>query len=203
MAPVGRQVSRLLRIATASLVVCAALGSQQATGQGPPNTNPGGAAPMPLPPVVAPVAAPTLQVLDIRIDGNRKHSRDSVLGAMTTRIGHAFDQSAFEKDVRKLTSRSWFVHVVPKKEYVPGGMVITLLVVERPVLQYVKYFGMDKVSTRALAKETGLKQGDPFDPYAVREGRGRSSCCTRRKVSTTSTSKCPREPSPATRAPCT
>ena len=169
MAPVGRQVSRLLRPATASLLLCAALWVPAARAQ----VSPGPAAPpsntTPLPPTTAPVAPVAPQVVDIQVEGNRKHKREAVLSAMTIRIGHPFDQAAFEKDIRKLTSRSWFVHVVPRKEFVPGGILITLSVVERPVLEYVRYFGYDKVGLRSIEKETGLKVNDAFDPYAVRE----------------------------------
>ncbi len=170
MAPVGRQVTRLLRLATASLVVCAALTSAVAEAQvrQASASTPSGHT-VPLPPTTMPAAAPSLQVVEIKIEGNRKHTRDAVLSAMSTRVGHPFDQAAFEKDIRKLTSRSWFVHVVPKKEYVPNGVVITLSVVERPTLEYVRYFGNEKIGLRKLKKETGLKAGDSFDPYAVRE----------------------------------
>ncbi|MEX0678748.1 MAG: POTRA domain-containing protein [Pirellulales bacterium] len=123
---------------------------------------------MPLPPPT-PAAEPLVRVLDIRIEGNRAHSREQVLNNMATRIDRPFDQAAFEKDVRKLTSRNWFVHVVPRKDYVAGGVIITLAVVERPVLEYVHYFGNEKISKKKLEKETGLKRGDSFDPYAVRE----------------------------------
>jgi len=169
MAPAGRQVIRLLRIASAAIVLCALVGS--ALAQQPNRTasakTPSGT--LPLPPTTPPISAPSAQVIDIKIEGNRKHQRESVLNVMSTRIGHPFDQAAFEMDVRKLTSRNWFVHVVPRKEFVPGGVVITLSVVERPTLEYVRYFGYEKLSLRVLKKETGLKVGDSFDPYAVRE----------------------------------
>ncbi len=170
MAPVGRQVTRLLRTATALLVVCAALWSVAAEAQvrQASASTPSGHV-VPLPPTTAPAAAPALQVVEIRIEGNRQHKSESVLTAMSTRVGHPFDQAAFEKDIRKLTSRSWFVHVVPKKEYVSGGVIITLSVVERPTLEYVRYFGNEKIGLGKLKKEAAIKAGDPFDPYAVRE----------------------------------
>lgn len=170
MAPAGRQVSRLLRPAMmASLLVCAAVLSASAAAQVGPPAGPPSSGSMPLPPTTDPIAAVSVQVVDILIEGNHKHKRESVLSAMTTRIGHPFEQASFEKDIRKLTSKTWFVHVVPKKDYVPGGVVITLSVVERPVLEYVRYFGADQVGLRAIEKETGLKKNDAFDPYAVRE----------------------------------
>jgi outer membrane protein insertion porin family len=175
MAPVRRHGSWLLRLATVCLLVCAALWSARAHAQVAANASVPPAAPppsgslAPLPPAAPPPANPQLRVLDIRIEGNHKHSREQVLNNMATRIDRPFDQAAFEKDIRKLTSRNWFVHVVPKKEYVPGGVVITLVVVERPVLEYVRFFGNEKMRDSKLAKETGLKKGDSFDPYAVRE----------------------------------
>jgi outer membrane protein insertion porin family len=153
----------------ASLLVCAAVLSASAAAQVGPPAAPPASGSMPLPPTADPIAATSVQVVDILIEGNRKHKRESVLSAMTTRIGHPFDQASFEKDIRKLTSKSWFVHVVPKKEYLPGGVVITLSVVERPVLEYVRYFGAEQVGLRSIEKETGLKKNDAFDPYAVRE----------------------------------
>ncbi|REK17206.1 MAG: hypothetical protein DWQ37_06990 [Planctomycetota bacterium] len=187
MALVGRQVLRLLRTASAALMVCAAAAAFP--GALPAQTTPSMASmeratPLPppqqtlelppqgslQPPPPARPAAPVLQVVDIKIEGNRKHSRETVLNAMSTRIGHPFEQSAFERDVRKLTSKSWFVHVVPRKDYVPGGIIITLAVVERPVLEYVHYLGNQRMKDRTLAKKSGLKKGDPFGPYAVREG---------------------------------
>jgi outer membrane protein insertion porin family len=175
MALVRRHVSRSLRFATACLSFCAVLIAAPTRAQvpGPPAAPPGGTPPagktVPLPAATPEAAAPLVRVLDIRIEGNRKHSREQVLNNMATRIDRPFDQAAFEKDIRKLTSRSWFVHVVPRKDYVPGGVIITLTVVERPVLEYVHFFGNENVGDKKLAKETALKKGDSFDPYAVRE----------------------------------
>ncbi len=166
MAPVGRQVWGILRQASAALLACAVFGAPAALAQAPPPG--GGSSSLALPSVAEPQAAAVAHVLDIRVEGNRTHSREKVLNAMTTRIGHVFDQAAFEKDIKKLTSRSWFVHVVPRKEFVQGGVVITLEVIERPVLEYVRYFGTT-VNESKLSKETGLKKNDAFDPYAVRE----------------------------------
>ena len=115
MAPVGRQVSRLLRPAMASLLVCAAILSATALAQVAPPAGPSAGGTLPLPPTTDPIAVTSPQVVDILVEGNRKHKREAVLSAMTTRIGHPFDQAAFEKDIRKLTSKSWFVHVDPEK----------------------------------------------------------------------------------------
>ena len=175
MAPVRRHVSRLLRFATAWLALCASFGLTQLHAQPAAGPN------SPLAPEVAgktstalPAATPAAaaaqdRVIDIKLEGGARIKREQVLSNIGTRIDGPFDQGIFEKDIRKLTSKGWFVHVVPKKEYVPGGVIITLVVVERPTMQYVQFLGNKKIKRRTLAKETGLKKGDSFDPFAVQE----------------------------------
>ena len=50
-------------------------------------------------------------MVDIVVEGNRTISRDKVLANIGTRIDRPFDQATFEKDIRKLTAKNWFVHV--------------------------------------------------------------------------------------------
>lgn len=165
MAPVRRHGNRLLRSLVRVLVAVAALQVSTAWGQAPPAQ--GGATPLP---AVSPQAAPpTERVIEIRIVGNKAIKREKVLSNIGTHEGQPFDQATFESDIRKLSSKNWFVHVHPRRERVPGGIVITLEVVERPTLQYVRYLGATKLA-KTIAKETGLKVGDSLDPYAVDDG---------------------------------
>ncbi|HEY2894143.1 MAG TPA: POTRA domain-containing protein, partial [Pirellulales bacterium] len=74
-----------------------------------------------------PLAAPAPErVVDIRVVGNRTISREKVLANIGTRIGSTFDEPTYEKDVRKLSAKNWFVHVRPQAEHVSGGVIITL-----------------------------------------------------------------------------
>jgi outer membrane protein insertion porin family len=176
MASVRRQVSRLLRTVAGVLLLSstleiARLHAQVGSAPGPPNVSAQpGLDPRSPPAAAQPFAAPQERVLDIRLVGNARITREKVLSNIGTRIDRPFDQATFEKDVRKLSSKNWFVQVQPKTEHVSGGIVITLEVVERPVLQYVQYYGWKKVKPKTLAKETGLAKGDALDPYAIQDG---------------------------------
>ncbi len=184
MAPVRRHVSVLLRIATALMLLLDALGGTRVyaqvgpmagTPQGMPAQGATSAPGMPTGPVKAPEIhspiIPTETVLDIRIVGNRSISREKVLANMGTRIDRPFDQATFERDVRKLAGKNWFVDVQPRREKVANGVIITLEVVERPTLEYVKFLGNKKIKVHTLAKEVNLKKGDSLDPFAVEEGQ--------------------------------
>jgi len=140
----------------------------------PPPQSPAASLPRPqdLPPPM-PGATPLVEekVLDVRIIGNHSFKTQKILELLTTRKDRPFDQAAFEKDVRKLMGKGWFLDVRPKKEPVPGGVIVIFEVVERPTLQFVRYLGNVKVASKKLAKETELKKGDALDPYAVEEGK--------------------------------
>jgi len=128
--------------------------------------------PQDLPPPI-PGSTPLVEekVLDVRIVGNHSFKTQKILELLTTRKDRPFDQTAFEKDVRKLMGKGWFLDVRPKKEPAPGGVIVIFEVVERPTLQYVRYLGNVQIASKKLAKETDLKKGDALDPYAVEEGK--------------------------------
>lgn len=113
-------------------------------------------------------------VAEIRIEGNKTIPTTQILNQLQTRVGRPFDPALVQKDVRKLASRGWFVDVQPTYEQVAGvGRVVIFKVSERPIVRYVEYLGNYEVRTKKLAKETGLKEGGPVDPYAVQEAKRR------------------------------
>ncbi len=179
MALVARHVGLGLRILACALALWLLGDESRALGQGAAFNNAPGmpSGIMPKMDTSKPQAAPSSpvipqeRVLDIRIVGNRTITRDKVLGYMGTRIDRPYDQATFDKDIRKLAGKNWFVDVQPHREFVPGGVIITLEVVERPTLEYVKFLGNKKIKIHSLSKEVNLKKGDSLDPYAVEEGQ--------------------------------
>jgi len=78
-----------------------------------------------------------------------------------------------EEDVRRLYSTGWFVTVRPQSQRVPAGRVVIFDVLERPILQYVKYVGNERIVKAKLQKEADIKPGDAMNPFAVEEARRR------------------------------
>ena len=76
-----------------------------------------------------------------------------------------------DEDIRRLYQTRKFVKVSTIIEDVPGGKRVIFDILEKPIFQYVKFVGNEDVSKKTLAKEAGLKAGEPMDPYAVEEGR--------------------------------
>lgn len=127
-------------------------------------------------PPVAPPAEPTQaeeRVLEVRVVGQKRVPIEKILPHVRTRAGRAFSPDTLEDDVRRLNGTHLFVNVKPYVQKTPSGRVVIFEVLERPLLEYVKYVGNYKVSKKTLAKESGLKPNDPMDPFAVEEARNR------------------------------
>lgn len=124
-------------------------------------------------PDLAAVGPQTEQVVEVRVVGNRRTAREKILTYVRTREGRPFDRFMIEEDVRRLNSSGLFVTVRASQQQVPGGRIVVFEVVERPTLEYVKYTGNQAIAKQTLAKESGLKAGDPLDTFAVENARRR------------------------------
>ncbi|MBI2826060.1 MAG: BamA/TamA family outer membrane protein [Planctomycetia bacterium] len=135
----------------------------------PPGPTPQPLAP-PRPAANVPVAP---QVVDVKVEGNKTVTMQKIMAAISTRPGRPLNKTLVEEDVKKLIKTHWFVHVDPQYERTPDGNVIIIFrVVERPTIQYVKYYGYaPPISESTLAKKSGLKKGDALDPWAVDEAK--------------------------------
>lgn len=153
----SRSASALGMVACALALLCA----DSAFGQTPEAIS--------TPPPAANVVEPN--VTEVRIVGNRGVATSKVLNEISTRAGRPFDQVMLEKDMRKLSSKTWFLKVTPHVEHTAGGVVVVFEVVERPMLEEIKYLGNVQIKTKTLANQTELKRGDALDLYAIEEGK--------------------------------
>jgi outer membrane protein insertion porin family len=139
--------------------------SSRAVGQELPSQSPDAPASLPAGQQIGP------QVTALEITGNRITPRSKIVQKLKTRAGRTYDVEVVERDVRELNRTGLFVSVFPRTRQVEGGVIVTFEVVERPTLQYVKYFGNDRIRDKKLAETTKLKKGDPLSPFEIEEGR--------------------------------
>lgn len=134
----------------------------------------------PLPPTdsVSPpgqnVAASSVEgemIAEVRVVGNKSLPLEKITPHIRTRAGRPFSLQQLQEDARSLDNMRMFVNVKTYTQRVQGGIAVIFDVLERPMLMDVKYVGNDKVTRKALEKESKVKVGDPVDPYAIEESR--------------------------------
>jgi len=118
----------------------------------------------------APASAQELLVLDVRVDGLTVVAEETVLAKVRTKAGAPFVQAMVNEDVRQLYQTGFFADVSVDVRTEPGGVVITFLVQEKPLLRAIEIQGHRALHRDKLLKLLDLKAGEFLDPKRVKDG---------------------------------
>lgn len=113
-------------------------------------------------------------VSEIIIEGNQRLPYHHLTRNMGTRPGRYFDPDRLQEDVDKLWRMPEISRINgPFIENTPQGMKITLEVIERNLINEVKFIGNRELTARKLRTECGLEEGAPLDVYQIRSAKAR------------------------------
>jgi outer membrane protein insertion porin family len=110
-------------------------------------------------------------VVDVQIVGNRSTKEHEIQKHIQSRRDREFDSETVQADHRRLLQTGLFRDVTTKTQQVPGGVIVIYEVAERPRINYLRHLGNRGLSEKALAKEHGMKVGDPLNAFSTEEGR--------------------------------
>ena len=110
-------------------------------------------------------------VSEVRIIGQEATTEQFIQSQLKTRKDREFDPQVVQADVRRLAATGRFHDVRTYTQETPTGVVVTFEVFERPTIRYIRYLGNRGISDKALAKQDGIKVGEPLNRYAVEEAR--------------------------------
>lgn len=117
---------------------------------------------------------PAQLVKDVVIKGNRRLPTHHLTRNMGTRAGRYYDPVQLGEDVAKFWQIPDIARVKgPFIEQTPEGVVITIEVFERNVINNIKFIGNRAFTDRKLTKESGLAIGGALDGNQVRSARDR------------------------------
>ena len=119
----------------------------------------------------AALAGPRQLIVDVQVTGNKASKDHEVFKHIQTRRDREFDPELLQGDVRRLLQTGLFRDVKTYTRQVPGGVVVTYEVFERPRINYLRHLGNRGMSEKKLIKEHGLKVGDPLNAFSSEEAR--------------------------------
>ena len=114
-------------------------------------------------------AQPTT-ILQIRVLGNRRIPKETVLARLFSHQGDAYDPATIERDFNSLWNTGYFENLQIAREDTPKGIILDVIVKEKPTIREINYKGLNAVSTSDVLdrfkKEhlTGFSQESPYDP---------------------------------------
>src|SRR6201996_1149092 len=120
--------------------------------------------------VASPAASPQNVIQQIRVIGNRRIPRETVLARLFSHPGDVYDPATIERDFNSLWNTGYFENLQIAREDTPKGVVLDVIVKEKPTIREINYKGLNSVSTSDVLdrfkKEhlTGFSQESPYDP---------------------------------------
>ena len=109
---------------------------------------------------------------DIRVIGNRRIPKETVLARLFTHRGDVYDPATVERDFNSLWNTSYFDDVRIEREETPKGVILNIYVREKPTIREINPKGLNSVSwsdvlDRFKKEKVGLTVESQYDPTKV------------------------------------
>jgi outer membrane protein insertion porin family len=118
--------------------------------------------------------AQTSQTVDqIRVIGNRRIPKETILARLFTHPGDTYDPVSIERDFNSLWNTGYFEDLRIEREDTEKGVILNVFVRERPTIREINYKGNNSVSTsdildRFKKEKVGLSVEGQFDPTKIK-----------------------------------
>jgi outer membrane protein insertion porin family len=113
------------------------------------------------------------QTIDqIRVIGQRRIPKETILARMFSHQGDAYDPVSVERDFNSLWNTGYFEDLRIEREDTEKGIILNVFVRERPTIREINYKGLNAVSVsdvldRFKKEKVGLTQESQYDPTKV------------------------------------
>ncbi len=118
--------------------------------------------------------AQTPETVDqIRVIGNRRIPKETILARLFTHPGDTYDPVSIERDFNSLWNTGYFEDLRIEREDTEKGVILNIFVRERPTIREINYKGNNSVSTsdildRFKKEKVGLSVEGQFDPTKIK-----------------------------------
>ena len=122
---------------------------------------------------VAALAQQSQTIDQIRVIGNRRIPKETILARLFTHVGDTYDPISIERDFNSLWNTSYFENLRIEREDTEKGVILNVYVTEKPTIREINYPGLNSVSVSDLLdrfkkEKVGLTQEGQYDPTKVK-----------------------------------
>jgi outer membrane protein insertion porin family len=114
------------------------------------------------------------QTIDsIRVIGNRRIPKETVLARLFTHPGDTYDPISIERDFNSLWNTAYFDDLRIEREDSEKGIILNIFVREKPTIREINYKGLNAVSQsdvldRFKKEKVGLSVESQYDPTKIK-----------------------------------
>ncbi|MEW5801865.1 MAG: outer membrane protein assembly factor BamA [bacterium] len=110
-----------------------------------------------------------IPVKEIAVEGNRKIERQAIVHKIQTKIGETFDPRKIDEDIKAIYDIGYFENIKVDVKEIDGGVTVTYIVSERPLIKKISFRGNKKIKTETLKEKTDITPGSIYNPYLVKK----------------------------------
>ncbi|MDP3980175.1 MAG: outer membrane protein assembly factor BamA [Chlamydiota bacterium] len=103
----------------------------------------------------------SVQKVDVK--GNHRVNESYVLSQVKAAPGVTFNRTLLDDDLKRLYATGYFSDVKIDIDTVPGGVAVTFIVVEKPIVKEISIDGAKKIKEKTIKKAMKLKTDDILD----------------------------------------
>jgi outer membrane protein insertion porin family len=112
-------------------------------------------------------------ITQIRVIGNRRIPKETILARMFTHENDAFDAISVERDFNSLWNTGYFEDLRIEREDSEKGVILNVFVREKPNIREINYKGLNSVSVsdvleRFKKAKVGLSAESQYDPTKIK-----------------------------------
>ncbi len=122
---------------------------------------------------VAALAQTPNTIDQIRVIGNRRIPKETILARLFTHPGDTYDPISIERDFNSLWNTGYFEDLRIEREDTEKGIILNVFVRERPTIREINYKGLSSVSVsdvldRFKKEKVGLSVEGQYDPTKIK-----------------------------------
>ena len=111
-------------------------------------------------------------IYEIRVIGNRRIPRETILARMFTHVGDTWDPTQIEADFHSLWNTGYFQNLYFTREDTEKGIILNIFVEENPTIRDVTYKGLNSVTQSDLLEQykkekVDLTEESQYDPTKI------------------------------------
>jgi outer membrane protein insertion porin family len=123
--------------------------------------------------VTAAVAQQAQTIEQIRVVGNRRIPKETVLARLFSHVGDTYDTISIERDFNSLWNTGYFEDLRIEREDSEKGIILDIFVREKPTIREINYKGLNVVSQsdvldRFKKEKVGLSVESQYDPTRIK-----------------------------------
>lgn len=108
-------------------------------------------------------------IYKINITGLRTLTKEFVLNKIRSREGRYFYPSVVKADIKDLYATGYFSMINFETEQTPRGVIINIILEEKPILTEITFVGLSKLKEKDLKKVIKSTVGEPADEGRIKQ----------------------------------